>query len=235
MFSSGLIECSCAIIGAMMGGTVPVEYFWLILSLVCVVCIVCLYIYQGFKLVRFYKKHGKVCWVDNDAPEVHDEVEDPLFYFLSKIRWLPFAPKHREKGSFEAPEVQHDTAPSVHTSLCAHLSLCVHTSLSVHTLFLSVHTLSVCTLFTPSFLFTQEDAAEPGSTERALQRLVLCRFHLFGRGRIKAGKDREPARPGDYTYYLLLTTDYLLLAIYHSLLTTHYYVERNKNPSGRER
>ena len=43
----------------------------------------------------------------------------------------------------------------------------------------------------------EEDAQEPEQTERALQRLVLCRLKLFGRSRLRRKKQMDTPRAGD--------------------------------------
>jgi hypothetical protein len=106
-FSSGLLQTSSAVLGALIAGY-RVETRSALIAVLAVVTLTSTYAFQAYKLRVFFKHHASVCWVASDVPTGKDEQDDPLLALLSNILPCKAFTKRfqvpRERGSFEAPE-----------------------------------------------------------------------------------------------------------------------------------
>ena len=82
-----------------------------------------LYARQSYCLYMFYRKHRANVWVDAEPPQGKDEVEDPLFAFLSNVTFGFFKPRPREWGGFEAPEEDTEEPARTERALARAFSL----------------------------------------------------------------------------------------------------------------
>ena len=102
-FSTGLLQCSAAVLGATMGGY-PVQVQDTVLAAVVFTLIGFVYARESHKIILFYRHHAKKCWVPAEPPQSKDEVDDPALALLTNVSRGAFAPRAREVGGWEPPE-----------------------------------------------------------------------------------------------------------------------------------
>jgi hypothetical protein len=123
-FSTGLVSCATSVIGAIVEGHATSTRS-LAAAVFAILIVAVGYAWQIYRLYIFLQYHDDVCWVEAEKPMSKEEIDDPLYAWLTNMSMGLIKPTGRERGSFEAPE---------------------------------------------------EDAEEPGRTERALARFFTLRY-----------------------------------------------------------
>ena len=106
LFTSGIVECSSAIVGAHSSG-LELETWEVALAWCSLLGILGFYIFQTILVARFYQRHAGDTWAPAEQPGSEDEVSDPIYRLLSKLRrCLRMKSKYltRELGEFVQPE-----------------------------------------------------------------------------------------------------------------------------------
>mmetsp|Transcript_55157 Transcript_55157/g.144819 ORF Transcript_55157/g.144819 Transcript_55157/m.144819 type:complete len:579 (+) Transcript_55157:80-1816(+) len=108
LFTSGIIECAAAIIGAHAGGGIEIEAWELIMAWISMVGTFGFYIQQTYALLHFYRHHAKDLWVPVDEPASVGEIEDPIYAVVGGardcLRLKRLKLRTRELGEFVPPD-----------------------------------------------------------------------------------------------------------------------------------
>ena len=121
-FATGVLAAASAVLGAAAAGYATTVR-GLAVSIITILMMTIFYAHQGYWLFQFYRKHLANVWVDAEPPESKDEVEDPLFAFLSNVTFGFFKPRPREWGGFEAPEEDTEEPARTERALARAFSL----------------------------------------------------------------------------------------------------------------
>jgi hypothetical protein len=106
LFSSGVVECSSAIVGAHSSG-LELETWEVVLAWVSLGSILVFYIYQTFLVARFHRQHAGDTWAPAEEPGSEEEVSDPIYRLVGRLRRCLRMKRKlltRELGEFVQPE-----------------------------------------------------------------------------------------------------------------------------------
>jgi len=100
VFSCGLVEAACAILGALAGGY-DMSPTHVALACIALSMVLAFDVSQMRQLVHFYRVHMSVCWTYQDHPSSRSQIEDPLLALVCRLRLI--RPRNREQGAFDVP------------------------------------------------------------------------------------------------------------------------------------
>ena len=103
MFSTGLLSCASAVLGAWVSGFNTRDAS-LTIALVTILAVLGACTHQAHQLLVFLRVHNQHCWQPSEPPQSRAELDDPLFALLTSLSCGCIRPMPREQGSFECPE-----------------------------------------------------------------------------------------------------------------------------------
>ena len=102
-FSTGLLQCSSAVLGCTLAGyATTVRTLAIAIGVICIIAVT--YGQQALTLSVFMNYHNDACWKPAELPASNDEVDDPLMALLTNVSKGIVPPTSREAGSFEPPD-----------------------------------------------------------------------------------------------------------------------------------
>ena len=110
MFSTGLLSCASAVLGAWIGGYNTRDGS-LAIALMTIVLVLSAFAHQAHHLIVFLGVHNQQCWKPSERPQCKEEIDDPIFALLTNLSCGFFRPMPREQGFFECPE-EDDEEPA---------------------------------------------------------------------------------------------------------------------------
>ena len=101
-FAPQVVQTSCCVIGACIGGEFPVDAWAVWASSFALAATLILFVREGLALRRFRRLHHHATWVPAEPPANIAEVDDPILALGGRMHIL--RPHLRSRGGFEVPD-----------------------------------------------------------------------------------------------------------------------------------